>query len=235
MSTTIPPNGPPNAASRAGVVANNAAALSSNPLQRLYAVNPKLEAQVKADPGLRAFLEKNVGVIANVDPPPHGSVKTNVSFDTWTHATSIVPPSIRDEEYIVVIARGSAYSSTGQAPANGAKQNVQIPLQGGGMGTSDGVIAYVGKTGDYLHTFVDDNDKSFPGSGTVTFGLPVHGKPGEKVELSYCRIKPDAQGKSHPSRAAWPDSFDGVYGGYAGRDRSVTIAANASVKLKNPD
>lgn len=227
MSTTIPPHGRPGTGTSTNAVSNNAGGgAAANPLARLYALNPKLEGQVKADPGLRAFLEKNAGAIANVDTPPPGSVKSTVSFDTWTHATSIVPPAIRDEEYIVVVARGSAYQG---------KQDVEIPLQGGGKGTSDGVIAYVGRSGDYVGTFVDDNDNHYPGAGTITFGLPVHGKPGEKVELTYCRIKPDAQGKAHPSRAAWPDSFDGVYGGYAGRDRSVTVQAGAALKLKNPD
>jgi hypothetical protein len=153
-------------------------------------------------------------------------VKTAVTFDSWTHATSIVPPSIRDEEFIVVIARGSAYRG---------QQKVQIPLTDGGMGSSDGVIAYVGRSGDYQHTFVDDNDSHYPGAGSITFGLPVVGKPGEQVELTYCRIRPDAQGRAHPHHAAWPDSFDGVFGGYAGRDRSVTIQAGATLRLKNPD
>ncbi len=224
MSTTnnIRPGSPVSAVSTAPAAAH------ADPLQRLFALNPKLEAQVKADPGLRAFLTRNKDVIATVDPqhPPAGAVKTDVKFESWTHATSIVPPSIRDEEFIVVIARGSAYQG---------KKNVEIPLQGGGMGTSDGVIAYVGRSGDYQHTFVDDNEKSYPGSGAITFALPVVGKPGEKLELTYCRIKPDAAGKAHPHHAAWPDSFDGVYGGYSGRDRTVTIAANATVKLKNPD
>ena len=51
---------------------------ATDPLQRLYALNPKLEAQVKADPGLRAFLEKNKAAIATVDPqsPPPGAAKT---------------------------------------------------------------------------------------------------------------------------------------------------------------
>lgn len=226
MSTTIPPNraGSPSISGTGAVTAGGAAA--SDPLQRLYALNPKLAGQVAKDPGLKAFLEKNKNVVANIDSPPPGSVKAQISFDTWTHSTQIVPPAIRDEEFIVVIARGSAYQG---------KQQVEIPLQGGGKGTSDGVIAYVGRSGDYVGTFVDDNDKSFPGAGTITFGLPVVGKPGEKIELTYCRIKPDAQGQAHPSRAAWPDSFDGVYGGYAGRDREVVVQAGATIKLKNPD
>lgn len=224
MSTTnnIPPG------QRAAAVQNNAAATSTDPLQRLYALNPKLEGQVKADAGLRSFLEKNKNVIYSVDlqNPPAGAVKTQVKFDSWAHSTSIVPPAIRDEEYIVVIARGSAYAG---------KQKVEIPLQGGGKGTSDGVIAYVGRSGDYNATFVDDNDKHYPGAGSLSFNLPVVGKPGEKVELTYCRIKPNPQGLSSPHHAAWPDSFDGVYGGYAGRDRTVTVQAGASLHLKNPD
>jgi hypothetical protein len=222
MTTTIPPG------QRTNAVSSGATTTATDPLARLYALNPKLEAQAKADPGLKAFLMKNAGAIATVDVnhPPAGSVKTQIAFESWTHATSIVPPSIRDEEYIVVVARGSAYQGNGK---------VQIPLQGGGMGTSTGVIAYVGRTGDYVHTFVDDKDAHYPGSGAITFPLPVVGKPGEKVELSYCRIQPDAKGLSHPSNAAWPDSFDGVYGGYAGRDRDVTVQAGASVRLRNPD
>ena len=221
MTTTIPPG-------QRTTTTNGAAGAHTDPLQRLYALNPKLEGQAKADPGLKAFLTLNAASLADVDVnhPPAGSVKTNVSFDSWTHATSIVPPSIRDEEYIVVVARGSAYQG---------KPKVQIPLQGGGTGTSTGSIAYVGRSGDYLATFVDDKDSHYPGAGSITFPLPVVGKPGEKVELSYCRIQPDNKGLSHPSRAAWPDSFDGVYGGYAGRDRSVTVQAGGAVRLKNPD
>jgi len=214
---------------RTGAVATaSTSTTNANPLSRLYALNPKLEAQVKADPGLRAFLEHNKDVIVAFDPAqaPAGTARTNVKFDTWTHATTIVPPRIRDEEYIVVIARGSAYDG---------KKNVEIPLQGGGKGTSDGVIAYVGRSGDYQHTFVDDKDAHYPGAGSIQFPLPVFGKAGEKVELTYCRIKPDAQGRAHPHHAAWPDSFDGVFGGYAGRDRTVTIQPGGTVHMKNPD
>ncbi|MBM4281642.1 MAG: hypothetical protein FJ137_13085 [Deltaproteobacteria bacterium] len=214
---------------RAGTVGASASSpAGASPLARLYALNPKLEAQVKADPGLRAFLELNRDVLVGFEPssPPAGAARTNVAFDTWTHATTLVPPRVRDEEFIVVIARGSAYES---------KKDVRIPLQSGGTGTSDGVIAYVGRSGDYQHTFVDDKDAHYPGAGSIQFPLPVFGKPGEQVELSYCRIKPDAQGRAHPQHAAWPDSFDGVYGGYAGRDRTVTVQPGASVRLKNPD
>jgi hypothetical protein len=202
--------------------------VTTSPLTRLYALNPKLEGQVKADPGLRAFLERNADVIVGVDAtrPPAGAAKMAVTFDSWTHATTIVPPKVRDEEYIVVIARGSAYQG---------KKNVEIPLQGGGMGTSDGVIAYVGRSGDYVGTFVDDRDPHYPGAGSISFPLPVVGKAGEKVELTYCRIKPDAQGRAHPREAAWPDSFDGVFGGYAGRDRTVVLQPGGSLHLKNPD
>jgi hypothetical protein len=215
---------------RAGVVGsvNVAAAGGTNPLGRLYAVNPKLEGQLKADPGMRAFLEANKDAIVAFDPAhaPTGAVRTHVDVDTWTHATSIVPPRVRDEEWIVVVLRGSAYEG---------KKNIEIPLQGGGKGTSDGVIAFVGRSGDYQHTFVDDKDAHYPGAGSITFPLAVFGKAGEKVEVSYCRIKPDAQGRAHPQHAAWPDSFDGVYGGYDGRDRSVTIQPGGKVRLKNPD
>ena len=213
---------------RTTAVTGNAPAAAADPMQRLYALNPKLEGQVKADPGLRTFLEKNKGALATVDPqnPPAGMVKTTVKLDTWAHATTIVPEKIRDEEFIVVVARGAAYQS---------QSKVQIPLTSGGMGSSDGVIAYVGRSGDYVHTFVDDKDSHYPGAGSLSFNLPVVGKPGEKLELTYCRIKPDAQGRAHPSQSAWPDSFDGVYGGYDGRDRELTIQAGATVHLKNPD
>lgn len=222
MTSTILPG------QRTGAIGAATNAAPTDALSRLYALNPKLEAQAKADPGLKAFLTRNVGALATVDTqqPPAGSVKTQLKFDSWTHATSIVQPSIRDEEYIVVVARGSAY---------GSNQKVQIPLQGGGLGTSEGSIVYVGRSGDYQGTFVDDKDAHYPGAGSISFALPVVGKPAEKVELSYCRIKPDAKGNSHPHHAAWPDSFEGVYGGYAGRDRSVTIKAGAAVHLKNPD
>jgi hypothetical protein len=214
--------------SRSGTIGATTSAATTNPLARLYALNPRLEAQVRADPGLRAFLEHNKDVVVGFDPatPPAGLARTNVAFDTWTHATTIVPPRVRDEEFIVVIARGSAYQG---------KKNVEIPLQGGGKGTSDGVIAFVGRSGDFQHTFVDDKDAHFPGAGSLQFPLPVFGRPGEKVELTYCRIKPDAQGRAHPSHAAWPDSFDGVYGGYAGRDRTLTIQPGGHVHMKNPD
>jgi hypothetical protein len=227
MTTIHHPARAGGAAGAAGATATIATS-GAHPLGRLYALNPKLEAQVRADPGLRAFLEHNRDVIVGFDAthPPAGSARTNVTFDTWTHATSIVPPRIRDEEFIVVIARGSAYQG---------KKDIEIPLQGGGTGTSDGVIAYVGRSGDYQHTFVDDKDSHYPGAGSIQFPLAVFGKPGEQVELSYCRIKPDAQGRAHPSHAAWPDSFDGVFGGYAGRDRTVTIQPGGSVRLKNPD
>jgi hypothetical protein len=216
--------------SRAGVVGGVTvgAAAPAHPLSRLYALNPKLESQLKADPGMRAFLESNKDAIVGFDAnqPPAGTARTHVDCDTWTHATSIVPPRVRDEEWIVVVLRGSAYQG---------RKDIEIPLQGGGKGTSDGVIAYVGRSGDYQHTFVDDKDAHYPGAGSITLPLPVCGKPGEKVEVSYCRIKPDAQGRAHPQHAAWPDSFHGVYGGYDGRDRTVTVQPGGKVKLKNPD
>jgi hypothetical protein len=211
-----------------GVASPSTSAATQSPLARLYALNGKLESQVKADPGLRTFLERNKDAIVSFDAsrPPAGAVRTDVRFDTWTHATSTVPPRERDEEYIVVIARGTAYRGT---------KDVEIPLQGGGKGTTDGMIAYVGRSGDYLNTFVDDKDPHYPGAGAIHFPLPVFGKPGESVELTYCRFKPDPQGRAHPSHAAWPDSFDGVYGGYAGRDRTLTIKPGGTVHMKNPD
>ena len=200
---------------------------STDPLAGLCAMNPLLKGHIDTDPGLKAFLDKNAGALISFSPssPPPRSVRTDVDFESWCHGTQIVAPALRDEEYIVVVARGSAYQ---------AGKQIEIPLTNGGKGTSDGVIAFVGKTKDYLATFVPDNDHHYPGSGGVKCQFPVFGAPGEKVELTYCRIKPDAQGRAHANHSAWPDSFHGVFGGYAGRDREVLTVSGGTVQLLNP-
>lgn len=196
---------------------------ASNPpahLKPLLAMNPKLARDLVQDPGLRAFLERNRDRLVSASTgtsPSH--VRDDVTLDTWCHSTSIVPPAVRDEEYIMVVARGSAYA--------GAAGDIEIPLDDGKLATTDGRIVWMGKTKDLLATFVPDTDGHYPGSGAVSIELPVHGAKGERVALTYCRFKPDAQGRASPRHAAWPDTFRGVYGGYAGRDQKVVIAGGA--------
>lgn len=179
-------------------------------LRGLMAVNPNLVRDLSADPGLRAFLEANKSSLVQWEKPPQGAVADKLTWPTWCHATTIVPAAVRDEEYIIVVARGSAYQNNGR---------VQLPLETGRTATSDGRIVFVGKTSDFLNTQQPaDEGGHYPGAINVDIQLPVAGAPGENVSLAYARVKPDAQGRVHSFRSGWPDSFQGVTGGYSGRE-----------------
>ena len=197
-------------------------------LAGLVAVNPKLVDYYKADAGLRALLDTNKGNLVEFgNQPPAGKVADKVTWETWCHATSIVPANVRDEEYVVIVARGTAYKNP---------DDIRIPLHSGKDATSDGRIIYVGKTKDLLGTQRKaDEGGSYPGAITVDVTIPVAGAPGEKVSLAYARISPDAQGKSHASYSGWPDSFDGVWGGYSGRELELTVAGNRKQMAESPD
>jgi hypothetical protein len=201
---------------------------ASNPpahMKPLLAMNPKLARDLVQDPGLLAFLDRNRDhLVTGAVSPNH--VKDDVTLDTWCHSTSIVPPAVRDEEYIMVVARGSAYPTTG---------DIEIPLDDGKVATSEGRILWMGKTKDLLATFVADTDGHYAGSGSVSIDLPVFGTKGERVALTYCRFKPDAQGRASPRHAAWPDTFRGVFGGYSGRDQKLVVAGGAKTHLVCPD
>ncbi|HEY1100738.1 MAG TPA: hypothetical protein VGF99_17495, partial [Myxococcota bacterium] len=173
-------------------------------LAGLVAVNPKLAEYYKADAGLRALLDHNkANLVEFGNQPPAGKVADKVTWETWCHATSIVPAHVRDEEYVVIVARGTAYKNP---------NDIQIPLQNGKNATSDGRIVYVGKTKDLLGTQKKaDENGHYPGAITVDVSIPVAGAAGEKVSLAYARISPNAAGQSHPSHSGWPDSFEGVW------------------------
>jgi hypothetical protein len=196
-------------------------------LRGLCAVNPHLAGDYASDPGLRAFLDGNKANLVQWEKPPPGTVADRVNWQTWCHTTSIVPAAVRDEEFIVVVARGSAYDNKGA---------LRIPLQDGGEATASGRIVWVGKTKDLLHTQQKaDEGGHYPGAITVDVALPVAGRPGERVELSYARLKPDAQGRAHRSHSGWPDSFRGVAGGYAGRELSLTLVGGRQQQVDSPD
>lgn len=195
-------------------------------LRALLLANPNLARDLVADPGLRALLDANRASLVQFEKPPPGTVADHVTWSTWCHATTIVPPAVRDEEYIVVVARGSAYQNAGQ---------VQLPLQGGGTATSDGRIVWIGKTKDLLGSAQPDNDPHFPGSMTVDVVLDVVGRAGEQLELCYARIKPDTQGRVHRNQSGWPDSFRGVFGGYSGRELDLTLAGGRGQVVDAPD
>jgi hypothetical protein len=196
-------------------------------LRGLCAVNPQLARDYANDPGLRAFLDSNRSNLVQWEKPPAGTAVDRVNWETWCHTTNIVPAAVRDEEYIVVVARGSAYDNQG---------NIRIPLQGGGDASSTGRIAWVGKTKDLLHTQQKaDEGGHYPGAITVDVNLPVAGRSGEKVELCYARLKPDAQGRAHRSHSGWPDSFQGVAGGYSGRELTLTLVGGKNQQVDSPD
>ena len=207
---------------------NNAPAGSLPPyLRGLAAVNPNLARDYNADPGLRTFLDANKANLVQWEKPPAGKVADTVNWETWCHTTNIVPAAVRDEEYIVVVGRGSAYANSG---------NIQFPLQNGGNATSDGRIIYVGKTKDYLATQqVADEKGHYPGAISVDINWPVAGTAGEKVSLSYARLKPDTQGRFHPYHSGWPDTFSGASGGYSGRELTLTLAGGCKQQVDSPD
>lgn len=195
-------------------------------LRGLLVANPNLARDLVADAGLRAFLDSNRSSLVQFEKPPLGTVADRVTWRTWCHATTIVPPAVRDEEYIVVVARGSAYGNAGQ---------VQLPLQGGGTATSDGRIVWIGKTKDLLGSARPDNDPHYPGSMSVDVVLDLVGQAGEQLEVVYARVKPDAQGRVHRSQSGWPDSFRGVYGGYSGRELDLKLAGGRNQVVEAPD
>jgi hypothetical protein len=196
-------------------------------LRGLCAVNPQLARDYENDPGLRAFLDANKANLVQWEKPPPGTAADRVNWATWCHTTNIVPARVRDEEYVMIVARGSAYDNKGK---------VRLPLNDGTEASSTGRIAWIGKTKDLLHTQQKaDEGGHYPGAISVDVNWPVAGKPGEKVELSYARIQPDAQGRAHRSHSGWPDTFQGVYGGYSGRELTVTIAGGRAQQADCPD
>jgi hypothetical protein len=222
-------NRPPlSSAGVAGTAAVGAPAGGVPPyLRGLCAVNPHLARDYANDPGLRAFLDGNKSNLVQWEKPPAGAVADRVKWATWCHTTNIVPAKVRDEEYVMVVARGSAYENKG---------NVRLPLHDGAEASSTGRIVWIGKTKDLLHTQQKaDEGGHYPGAITVDVDLPVAGKPGEKVELSYARLQPDAQGRAHRSHSGWPDSFKGVYGGYSGRELTLQLAGGRDQQVDSPD
>jgi hypothetical protein len=197
-------------------------------LRGLMAVNPNLARDLAADPGLRLFLDVNKSSLVQWEKPPQGTAADTLTWPIWCHATTIVPAAVRDEEYIVVVARGTAYQNAGR---------VRLPLQDGKNASSDGRIVFVGKTADFLSTQQSaDEGGHYPGAINIDIQLPVAGAPGEDVSLAYCRVKPDGQGRVHPHRSAWPDSFQGVYGGYSGRELpQVRVHGGRSQLADSPD
>lgn len=207
-----------------GRVAGGAASVPSH-LAGLVAAHPKLADHYKNDPGLRAFLDKNAGNL--VGAPPAGAAADTVTWETWCHATTNVPVKERDEEYVIVVARGSAYQAAG---------DIQIPLQNGKTATSDGRIVFVAKTSDLLGTQKKaDENGSYPGAITVDVTVPVVGKPGETLSLAYCRVRPNPSGAMHPHHSGWPDSFDGVFGGYSGRELDMKLAGGRKQFVESVD
>jgi hypothetical protein len=184
-------------------------------LRPLAAAHANVKRDYAADAGLRAFLDVNKASVVQWENAPKGKVVDKATWETWCHTTTRVPAAVRDEEYIVVVARGSAYDNTG---------NVKLPLQNGGQASADGRIVFVGKTSDFLHTQQKaDEGGGYPGAITVEIEFPVAGDLGENVELQYARVKPNAQGQLHSSESGWPDGWKGVYGGFSGRNTTATI------------
>lgn len=210
-----------------GAATGDAQGVTPPYLRGLCAANPNLARDYANDPGLRAFIDANKSNLVQWEKPPAGTVSDQVNWQTWCHTTSIVPAAVRDEEYIMVVARGSAYENKGA---------VRIPLHDGSEASSSGRVVWVGKTKDLLHTQQKaDEGGHYPGAITVDVALPVAGKAGEKVELCYARFKPDAQGRAHRSHSGWPDSFRGVSGGYSGRELTLTLAGGRSQQVDSPD
>ncbi len=145
-------------------------------LRGLLAVNPNLARDLAADPGLRAFLDANKASLVQWEKPPQGTVADQLTWPIWCHTTNIVPAAVRDEEYIVVVARGSAYTNNGR---------VQFPLQDGRFGppgaragSSDGRIVFVGKTADFLGTQQPaDENGHYPGAIDIDITLPRASPP----------------------------------------------------------
>lgn len=195
-------------------------------LAGLVAVHPAIADHYKKDPGLRAFLDANRANLVDSGLPA-GAVKDSVTWETWCHATSNVPVAERDQEYVVVVARGSAYKN---------QNEVQFPLQNGKTASSDGRIVFIAKTSDLLHTQKDaDEGGHYKGAITVDVTIPVGGAAGEKVSLAYCRVRPDAKGAVHPHHSGWPDSFSGVMGGYSGRELEMKVSGGRRQFVESVD
>lgn len=199
-------------------------------LAGLLAANPNLARDYKADAGLRTFLEHNkANIVEFGNQPPAGKVADTVTWETWCHTTNIVPANIRDEEYIVIVARGSAYKN----PAE-----VEFPLTNGKTAHTDGRIVFVGKTKDLLGTQKKaDENGHYPGAITVEVAMQIAGTPGEKVSLAYSRVTPNANGAVNGSQSGWPPSVEGggVWSGFAGRELDVKLAGGRKQFAESPD
>jgi hypothetical protein len=171
---------------------------------------------------MRLLLELNRASLVEFIPAeaPEGMVVDDVTLETWCLPVDVVPRHVRDEEYVVVVARGQAYSP---------QRRIELPLEGGGTATTAGRIAFVGKTRDYLSTFVEDAD-SRSGAGCISMEFPVFGRPGETIELATARVLPDEDGRSQPHVGAWPASFEGIVGAPS-RDVTVRIEGGASPRV----
>ena len=199
-------------------------------LAGLLAANPNLARDLKADPGLRTFLEHNkANIVEFGGQPPAGKVADTVTWETWCHTTTIVPANVRDEEYIVIVARGSAYKNAAE---------VEFPLTNGKTAHTDGRIVYVGKTKDLLGTQKKaDENGHYPGAITVDVTMQIAGTPGEKISLAYSRVTPNANGAVNGSQSGWPPSVEGggVWSGFAGRELDVKLAGGRKQFAESPD
>lgn len=196
----------------------------------LLAANPKLGDQLRSNPGLKKLLDDNKAAISRQIAPAAGQVRAEMTDVTWTHTTSIVPPKVRDEEFIVIVAQGSAYG----------KSQVSLPLTDGKSVQMDGQIVFVGRTGDFpwesevsrAARATDPKDKaerlreesSFPGSGYSTVKYPLYGKPGEDVTISYIRFNPTQDGKVNPREAAWAPTSKGPVFNTGYEERTTTFS-----------
>jgi hypothetical protein len=181
-------------------------------------------------PGLRVFLDLNKDAIFSPQRLQPGHQIMPVAWEGWGHST--VPDDVRKEEISIVVAR------TGDA----SSPRVKVPLQNGKtVELPPGYqIVYVGREGDHPRM------KEKGGGSQYLQMFDVAGKPGDKLQLAYMRVDPDAQGRMHPHHSGWPDArlggndpswpqeLTGYYPG--GRNELVTIQAGPEPALiRAPD
>jgi hypothetical protein len=200
-----------------------------------YTVKPdnastSFEHLLQRKPGLKKFLELNKDAIFNPQQLKPGQQLMSVAWEGWGHFS--VADKERKEEISLVIAKtGDASTPRIQVPLSNGK-TIQLP--------PGYQIVYAGREGDHQRYFEK-------GGGSQYMQMfDVAGKPGEKLQLAYLRIDPDANGKMHPMYSGWPDSrlgggepawpsdLTGAYPG--GRNEVVTVKPGSEpVLIRCPD
>jgi hypothetical protein len=191
-------------------------------LAPLVALNSNLPADMSRFPGLRTFLTQNAGAIAGGSPPPK-SVSTNFDVQYWAWEGDD-EKKLRNE-FVVVLAEGSAYGGRG-----GSKVTFRTHDD---SGNDAGTKVIPGKIVDVFNFQDLPPQVSSDGAGAEGYrSLKLSGRQGEKVKFRFVKVAFDSAGRADEYKSGWTDATGGAY---SGREQTFKILANQTVRKPAPD